>query len=694
MRGRFLVVLVAAAVVALTGSMAVMAASTVGKFEIEGNRADNSGPGDLVLDWDSPPPNLTTFTDASSPSDGIFGQGSKELEPGGWTCVTSSAPAKDDILKGDVAFRTLSGKQYLFVSFQRASPNGDAHMDYEFNQSTESNPACSSVPKRTAGDTLISFDTEQGGKIIIVRAFRWQGNAVSGTFAELSIGSKGTLWDGAVNIPNTIPGLQPGVFGEASLNLSDTIGQIGCQLFATVYMKTRASTAITAELKDRTQALPVNFAVDWPELANARGGSFGASVDDTILGLDVTLAPTSSSQSGVGSKGAEDQVLDVDVPSDGSILRADVVRSSARSTITAAPAEAAHTGVAETANVSVLNGLVTASAVRGVAVARANGSSSSFSALGSAFKDLTVQGVAFNDVNPNTRIDLPAALYGAGSYVLLFEQTGSTSGPPPTQNSEGTYASDLAVNMIHVFIRDKLPLVPGDQTLEVIVSHADAHADFPQTTRCPGAPNQDVSGHAFIGSEATNPAEVPLLVGFASIPPTGGHDHQDLDEASLASLTTGVAVTDSSGALSATASTASSFAEAVAVCVLPSAAGCTVGADLVRSVSNSTATGSGASSNDGNTQLVGVTVSGTSVPVEAGPNQRIDIPGVGFVILNEQFCDKGASLASGCAEGTGHAGLTVRAIHVFVTVPSNPLGLETGEVIVAEAHSDATFRSS
>src|SRR3989442_10143766 len=81
--------------------------------------------------------------------------------------------------------------------------------------------------------------------------------------------------------------------------------------------------------------------------------------------------------------------------------------------------------------------------------------------------------------------------------------------------------------MIHVHITDQLPLVPGDQPLEVIVSHADAHADFPQTTRCPGSPNQGVSGHAFIGSETTSPAELPLLVGFVSIPSSGGHDHQN-----------------------------------------------------------------------------------------------------------------------------------------------------------------------
>jgi hypothetical protein len=689
---RHLRTLLAVAGLALATSLSATAGTSVGSFEIDGNRADDSGPGNLILDWESPPPNLTKFTDASGAGDDIFGQGSKELEPGNWKCVSGSAPGKDDIVSGEVAFRLIGGKQFLYVSFRRATTNGDAHMDYEFNQSKEPNPACPALPKRTAGDILIAFDTDNGGKTIIVRAFRWQGDAAAGTFAELQLGSKGVLWDGAVNIPNTIPGFEPGAFGEAALNLSDTIGQIGCALFSTAYMKTRASTSINAELKDRTAAMPMNFAVDRPDLARASGGAFGARVRESLLGLDTTLVPVGTSQSGVGSRRAEDQLLNVAVPADGTILRADVVRSSARSTITAAPAEAVHTSTAEAANVNILNGLVKASHVRGVATARANGRSSSFSSLGSAFQDLSVQGVALNDVTPNTRIDLPAALYGAGSYVLLYEHVGSTSGPPPTQTSGGTYAADVSVNMIHVHVTDELPLVADDQALEVIVSHADAHADFPQTTRCPGAPNQAVSGHAFVGSEATSPSELPVTVGFVSIPPSGGHDHQDLDQASLSSLGAGSSVSDSEGTLSETASSASSYAEATAVCVLPAAGACTVGADLVRSAANSTATAAGASSNDGNTMLVGVTVRGTSVPVEPGPNQRIELPGIGFVILNEQFCDSGASLAAGCADGSGHSGLTVRAIHVVITAPGNPLGLQTGEVIVAEAHSDAMFR--
>jgi hypothetical protein len=690
MRRNLTRLILAMTVLALLTSASVLAGTSVGSFEIDGNRADDSGPGDLVLDWDSPPHGVTTFTDASGQTDDSFGLGSKEQEPGGWHCVDGGVPGKDNIVSGDVGFRVIQGKQYLYVNFRRAAANGDAHMDYEFNQSTEPNPACPALPHRTAGDIVVTFDTENGGKTIVVRAFRWQGDAASGTFIELALGAKGVLWDGAVNIPNTIPGYEAGAFGEAALNLTDSpIGAIGCQLFASVYMKTRASTSITSELKDRTAAQRVNFAVDRPDLANARGGAFGASVKDTLLGLDQTLVRASSSQSGVGSSGDEEQLLDVDVPASGEILRADVVRSSARSTITSAPAEAVHTSTAETANVNLLNGLVTASAVRGVATARASGSASSFGSLGSAFKDLAVQGVAVNDVTPNTRLDLPAALYGPGSYVLLYERIGSTSGPSPGQTSDGTYASDLAVNMIHVVITDRQPPIPGNQALEVIVSHADAHADFPQTLVCSGAPNQAVSGHAFTASETTDAAQLPVTVGFVSIPATGGEDHQDLDEAALSVLTAGASVADSRGTLGPTASTATSYAQVAGVCLLP---GCTVRADVVRGESSSTANAAGASSNDGDTKLLGLTVNGTAMPVEPGPNQRVELPGIGFVILNEQFCDDGAALASGCADGTGHAGLTVRAIRLVVTVPENPLGVKTGEIIVAEAHSDATYR--
>jgi hypothetical protein len=691
-RNLFFLVLLSVAV--LLTSASALSGTSVGAFEIDGNRADDSGPGDLILDWDSPPPGLTTFRDGTGQSDDSFGLGSKELAPGEWKCINQSAPGKADILSGDLAFRTLGGKNYLFVDFQRATTEGDVHMDYEFNQSTEPNPVCPELPRRTAGDIAVTFDTELGGKRIIVRAFRWQGDATSGTFVELDLGAQGVLWDGAVNIPNTIPGVEQGAFGEAAINLSDSpIGAITCLLFATAHMSTRSSTSIDSALQDRTAAVPVNFAVDQPDRANASGDAFGASVKDNVLGLDLKLAPSSSSQSGVGSTSNSNEVLNVAVPpSDGGTLRADILRSSSTSTVTASPAEAVQSSWAETANVDVLNGLVKASAVRAVAVTRASGSASSFSSTGSTLKNLSVQGVAVNDVTPNTRIDLPASLYGAGSYVMLYERNGSTSGPPPGQLAEGTYVADLTVNMIRVHVTDAAPLLAGDQTVDVIVSHAAAHSDFPQTTRCPGAPNQAVSGHAFNASESNTAVEAPVMVGFVSIPATGGHEHQNLAETSIAGQTAGASVSDSSGSLGPTVSSSASYAQSAAVCLLTTSGGCTVGAEVVRSASNSSADAAGASSNAGDSKLLSVTVAGTTVPANAPPNTVVELPGIGFVILNEQFCDNNASLADGCADGAGHAGLTVRSIHLVVTVPDNPTGANPGtEIIVAEAHSDATF---
>ena len=157
--------LLVVAVGLVVGAQPAAAGSGVGSFEIEGNLIDDSGPGE-PLDWQtftSPPFNRVDFSDKTGQGDDIFGLGSKELEPGGWKCVTGSAPGKDDIRDGSIGLRTIGGKQFLYMKFFRAAVNGDAHIDYEFNKSTASNPSCPALPARTSGDVLLSFDTENGG---------------------------------------------------------------------------------------------------------------------------------------------------------------------------------------------------------------------------------------------------------------------------------------------------------------------------------------------------------------------------------------------------------------------------------------------------------------------------------------------------------------------------------------------------
>ena len=211
-----------------------------------------------------------------------------------------------------------------------------------------------------------------------------------------------------------------------------------------------------------------------------------------------------------------------------------------------------------------------------------------------------------------------------------------------------------------------------------------------------------MSGHAYIArvsldSDVTAPeiAEGLLLSNFVSIPATGGHQNKSANTTILPNtdplVTTKAVESDSLGTRDADSSDASSFAQAKDLCVLPNAvtAGqCTIGAQLVRSQANSTANAGGASSSDTGTNLVKLTILGVPIPVTPPRNTVIPLGPLGFVVLNEQTCDGGGTPPT-CAGGT-HSGLTVRAVRVVLTTPLDPL-LRGAEIIVAEAHSDATW---
>src|SRR5260370_37397990 len=125
----------------------------------------------------------------------------------------------------------------------------------------------------------------------------------------------------------------------------------------------------------------------------------------------------------------------------------------------------------------------------------------------------------------------------------------------------------------------------GD-AVDVVVAHAQAHADFPQPAGCPSLVGT-VSGNATIVNEQTNPSQLPVVVGFVSIPPQGGHDHQDLDQLSTLLVSGGTSVSDSAGTVLTSNSNSSSFAKAQSVCVLPVNGSCMVLASAIISQANS-----------------------------------------------------------------------------------------------------------
>src|SRR5438094_1021376 len=192
------------------------------------------------------------------------------------------------------------------------------------------------MPKWTAGEFPVSSDADLTHYATSGSAFTWNGT----TFVPLPIGSQGVLWDAAVN-PGPLTGLQvagrdvSNLFGELTLNVTATIGTIPCNEVLFVAMKTRASTSLSAELKDRTEVKPVNFTVFNPAGANASGNAFAARIQDALLGINQTLPAATpatctqgvcSSQSGAGSTSNSNQVLNVAVPPPGgSVLKANVL---------------------------------------------------------------------------------------------------------------------------------------------------------------------------------------------------------------------------------------------------------------------------------------------------------------------------------------------------------------------------------
>jgi len=184
---------------------------------------------------------------------------------------------------------------------------------------------------------------------------------------------------------------------------------------------------------------------------------------------------------------------------------------------------------------------------------------------------------------------------------------------------------------------------------------------------------QSVTGNAF--GTYVNVAGIVARSPVATLPTTGGMATGQadtfgvpgsVDAQRLNAVTTGAVDNKKTGAQS------TSEAEDV------STAGGAITADIVTAVvtsyfgqftGGSDATGSG---------FTNLTVNGVSVTEDVAPNTRVDLPGVGYAILNEQIPT---------GNGVTSWGMTVNMIHVVL---QNVLGLKTGEIIVGSASSSVT----
>jgi hypothetical protein len=688
---------------------------------------------------------------ATGTGDDAFGQGSKD-DKSTLDVVDGSVPnAKDDLARLYAAGENRSGHTWVYLGWVRNATSGTANFSIELNK-----VATTAVPTvgkpytiaRTAGDLLVLYDFAKGSKVdtFQLRLSKWVtsgaprtvcqanstvpcwGKAVDITKAAYAKGSinKSPTTDKLYPEPSGGPanGLPTLTFGEVAIDLTAAgINTQGCAGFGSAMIRSRASAAFDAELKDFIA--PARIAVGGNGTTDTTGWSsdgsaFTDSVYDSQLLPDGARLGTSASSSGTSSE--SHSVLAVDVPTEktgdlekGSVLHADVLTASAASTLTADTTS--QTSVARVAGVNILDGLVTASVIESDGLTTANASGATPSTAFSGLKDLRVDldgkggnpPVAMNNVAPNTRIDLSPTIFGEGSFIELRGQQLSTSYPAPGTPLGSKVTYDARVNpvtMIHVHVTDRTPdefllgglpnpFADGNVTTDVVLASATAHSHSAGIL-CQAA--QAVEGHATVLRGNVGNL-VGASLGNAALPAGGGGgaDHQGIDTLNVGPnvVTAGVSTSDTSGGWGATSSDATSQANVAGLCIQLIAGGaCEIGAQVLESHVSSQGTATSWSSTGGSS-FVNLTIMGTSVPV--GTSLVQDIPGIGKVAINELVCGDGNPPPSGsstCSTSGPSSAMTVRALHVVITelLPANPLGLKLGsEIVVAESYSGATF---
>jgi len=138
-------------------------------------------------------------------------------------------------------------------------------------------------------------------------------------------------------------------------------------------------------------------------------------------------------------------------------------------------------------------------------------------------------------------------------------------------------------------------------------------------------------------------------------------------------LSVGTTVSTGATTVDPTASTTSSTVQTVNL--LNAAGAPLVTANAVKSVASATNNGTSYGVSSAGTTFTGLKVLGLPIAINVAPNTRIALPGIGYVVLNEQR--KSVTPIS--------ASISVTAIHVVVTT-QNQLGYEVGtNIIVARA---------
>jgi hypothetical protein len=343
----------------------------------------------------------------------------------------------------------------------------------------------------------------------------------------------------------------------------------------------------------------------------------------------------------------------------GEVLTADEVLSTVFTDRDASSASVKNTSTVS--GLHLLDGLITADAVKAVANTSANSTTITSSPASSTFVNLKVAGESVAaDVAPNTRLDLP----GVGSVVLKSVK----------RSGNGKGSSMITVEMVAVEVtqQNSFGLPVG---AKIIVAHAVSGFSRTQLEAVVGGQAYAATANAKIGDTLKNKIGKAAAI-YVGCQGTRGETRTNniaaLDAGNV--LSSGTGTTIAFGGLTPSGTVAQTTATVEDLRMVDGL----ISADTVKVVAQDTFKNGERISSTQGSQFTNLRVADVRVGTNVAPNTRINLPGIGYVVVNEQKVPSPTSTAR----------LQVNGLHVFVTT-NNLLGLPVGSQIIV-AHADST----
>ena len=432
--------------------------------------------------------------------------------------------------------------------------------------------------------------------------------------------------------------------------------------------------------------------------AKASGDALALSVKldgQELLGTD--FANVSATQVGPGMNGSAESFRHIAIPDDGSIVSADILASRVDLKVKEDPLESKAWSQAEVLHLDVLNGTVTADAVKAWANALTDTRSAVTHTDQSTIVGLNVAGLSRTDVAPGAQITIPPLVTGVGSFVKTYVRDDASRFP---SHLSPLYVGDTTVTMLHVYLVDT-PV----GTLDVTVSKAHAHAETP-TPFC--GLIQSVEAAAYVSRIRPElGVDTSILVGEQHIGVVGGSGRQQVLGQQVPAGGDSVVVTNvSETRVNGTVvpndhSQSKAVSKVLGLCILqdssqqvdPDYGDCLIRATALRAESDSFASENGTMS-FGTVTIVGLVVAGVDVCDALGMGDQDNVEGDNHTSTNVCKPPKDTKIEIGPftlflnqrerdAPEPGHTGYYVRALRI-----QGPL---VGDIIVSRAYSAADF---